>query len=70
MKSIEAAGSNSPNVAQVPLNPEGALELGMIPCDACNAGWGTYSMRTDGTANSTSCRDTCEYWKRYCDKAG
>lgn len=30
----------SPNVAHVPLNPEGALELGFYPCHYCNGGWG------------------------------
>jgi len=58
----------SPNIAHVPLNPEGALEMGMSPCEACNAGWGNYSMGTDGQARSESCRDNCEYWKRYVDR--
>lgn len=52
----------SPNVEHVPMNPEGALELGMRPCDACTMGWGIYS-----SSRTETCQDTCEYWKRYCD---
>lgn len=57
----------SPNITHVPLNPEGALEMGLIPCDACGSGWGTYSVGTDGASKSRTCRDECEYWKRFID---
>jgi len=34
----------SPNVKTVPLNPAGALELGICPCKSCNMGWANYSQ--------------------------
>ena len=51
----------SPNIKHVPLNPVGALELGMSPCSACDVGWATYT--TDGKTGS--CQDTCPYWAKY-----
>lgn len=58
----------SPNVAHVPLNPAGALELGMHPCEACHAGWGTYGVDREGKSTSKSCHDTCEYIKKWAEK--
>lgn len=53
----------SPNVAHVPLNLEGALELGLDPCHYCYAGWGT--VNSSGIIHS--CKDSCDYYKRYRD---
>jgi hypothetical protein len=52
----------SPNIKHVPLNREGAIELGINPCGVCNMGWGNWSKD-----ESKSCYDTCEYHKRYCE---
>ena len=49
------------NTKTIPLNPAGALELGMNPCDACDMGWYIHS-----TDSSSSCADTCIYWKKHC----
>ncbi|MCW3134483.1 MAG: hypothetical protein N2V78_09175 [Methanophagales archaeon] len=53
----------SPNVKTIPLNPAGALELGMCPCSACDVGWGDWS-----TTKTETCHDTCPYWKEYIKK--
>lgn len=52
----------SENVKTVPLNPEGALELGILPCKYCDAGWGVYSK-----AKVDKCAEHCEYLKRFRD---
>ena len=53
----------SPNIKTIPLNPVGALELDLCPCDYCNLGWGIWS-----TKEVTTCRDACPYWGEYCRK--
>ena len=53
----------SRNTKVIPLNREGALELDFCPCDCCNVGWSSFSIE-----KTESCKDTCEYWKRYCKK--
>lgn len=52
----------------IPLNPRGALELGMSPCCACDVGWGTYSLKSNGEVESKNCHDKgeCGYWAEYC----
>jgi len=50
----------SPNIAHVPLNPEGALELGLNPCDYCGMGWALVSNE-----RQEHCSDTCDYFKRH-----
>ena len=52
----------SDNIKQVPLNPMGAIELKMRPCDYCQTGWGTYNHDSGETK---SCHDKCEYLKQY-----
>ena len=54
---------NSPNIKHIPLNPVGAMEMGLCPCDACYIGWVSYS-----TAGINSCHKSCSYWERYQDK--
>lgn len=59
----------SPNIMIIPLNPEGALELGVYPCQYCNQAWMRYST-TDHTnqkvnAEIKGCYETCDYWKRW-----
>jgi hypothetical protein len=49
----------SPNIAHVPLNPAGALELNLWPCDYCDAGWGQIS-----STGSKSCKDTCQHYRK------
>lgn len=48
------------NTKVIPLNPRGALELGLCPCDVCNMGWGSWSKN-----ETKSCQDDCIYWKEY-----
>jgi len=50
----------SENVKIVPLNPEGALELGILPCKYCDAGWGVYSK-----TKVDKCAETCTYLQRF-----
>jgi len=57
----ELGGEMSVNTITIPLNPEGALELGQCPCDAC--GMGSATWNTKGKAYD--CRDKCDYYKRY-----
>lgn len=57
---------NSPNIAHVALNPQGAIEMGIRPCDACHSGWAVYDNGTTGRVRS--CEDTCPYWKLWQDK--
>ena len=52
----------SENVAVVPLNAKGAVELGLHPCQYCKVGWGSYSAK-----ESKSCGDTCEWLKQFID---
>ena len=54
---------NSPNILHIPLNRQGALELGQNPCSYCNSGFGSYSP-----VGCNSCHDTCEYLKLYFDE--
>ena len=54
---------DSKNIKHVPLNREGALELGIHPCSVCNCGWATYS-----NIKSSSCHDSCDYFKRFNSK--
>ena len=51
------------NTKTIPLNLEGALELGMRPCDICDVGWASYTKE-----KTKSCRDNCNYLKRYVEK--
>ena len=53
---------NSPDIALIPLNPKGALELGLYPCHYCDVGWANH----DGK-NTTACYDdgNCEYFEYY-----
>ena len=53
-------GCRIKNVALVPLNREGALELGLIPCCICESDWAIF-----GEGYCESCRDNCEYLRRY-----
>jgi hypothetical protein len=53
----------SDNVSLVPLNPMGAVELGLWPCEYCNAGWGIVS-----STKSDSCHRTCQYLKDAIEK--
>ncbi len=55
---------SNPNIAMIPLNPIGALDLGLYPCEYCGQGWGMISSE----GQHTSCSDTCEYMKRYKDE--
>jgi len=48
------------NTKTIPLNPEGVLELGICPCEACGMGWAVYS-----TKEVRSCSDKCGYYKRW-----
>ena len=48
------------NTKVIPVNREGCLELGMSPCSICDVGWGHWS-----TNETKTCRDTCDYLKRY-----
>lgn len=54
---------NSPNIANIPLNSEGAMELGMYPCLACNVGWTSW-----GNQGFDSCEKSCTQLKRFYDK--
>ena len=56
---------DSPNIAHVPLNREGAIELGQSPCSVCDVGWANFSEGKDGESTSETCHDTCELLKRY-----
>ena len=49
------------NTVTIPLNPEGALELNLNPCDYCQMG----SAAWDSNGKVYDCRDDCEYHKRY-----
>lgn len=54
---------NSPNIKHIPLNREGALELGINPCSVCNSGWATYS-----NMGGDSCQNDCEYLRKFLNK--
>ena len=55
---------NSPNILHHPLNRKGCLELGLSPCLVCSSGFANYSANE----KISSCYDTCEAFKIYCDK--
>lgn len=59
---------DSPNITHVPLNREGAIELGQSPCSVCEAGWGNHSVGKDGKGVWKTCHDTCELLKRYSER--
>ena len=50
----------SENVAVIPLNAAGALELGLHPCQYCKSGWGSYSA-----TERKSCSDDCDFLKQF-----
>jgi len=50
-----------PNTITIPLNPEGALELGMCPCDACHIGWANYGEH----GLIKSCHENCGFYKKW-----
>ena len=54
---------NSQNIKHVPLNREGALELGIHPCSVCNCGYASYS-----TLEQTSCYNDCIYLKKFVNR--
>ena len=54
----------SQNIKHVPLNREGALELGMCPCDICDVSWAIYTENKE----TKYCRNECDYFKRYIEK--
>jgi len=56
---------DSLNIAHVPLNREGAIELGQSPCSICDVGWANYSEEKDGKGVSETCFDTCGLLKKY-----
>lgn len=56
---------DSSNIAVVPINPMGAVELGLSPCHYCQMGWGSCSISSEGVAHSESCHDTCQYFKMW-----
>ena len=54
----------SVNIKTIPLNPEGALELGMNPCEVsetCNMALSVNST----TENPKACSATCGYYDRW-----
>ena len=53
----------SDNVAIIPLNPRGALELGLYPCKYCDMGWGLFTKD-----KVKSCHDECIYLKEWAEK--
>lgn len=59
---------DSPNITHVPLNREGAIELGQSPCSVCDTGWGNYSIDKDGNGISETCHDTCELLRQYSEQ--
>ena len=54
---------NSPNISHYPLNRQGALELGMYPCEYCYSGYANYSKGI-----CTSCYTSCEYLRIFNNK--
>lgn len=52
------------NTITIPLNQEGALELGKCPCGICDVGWSEYCQGK----KSKHCMDTCEYYKKWVEK--
>jgi len=48
------------NINQIPLNPAGAIELNLRPCDYCEISWVCYA-----SGKQETCYDTCEYLKQY-----
>jgi len=57
---------NSPNINHIPKNRDGALELGMSPCNFCFSGYINFCSSINGRFES--CFDNCEYWKIFNDK--
>ena len=51
----------SKNVAMVPLNPAGALEMGLWPCTYCEMGWSSYTKGKDGNTQVESCKTDCPH---------
>ena len=47
-------------ILKIPTTPDDAMDLGLIPCEGCNMGWGMWSQKETKT-----CQDTCEYWNKY-----
>ena len=59
----------SDNILQIPLNAEGALEMGLYPCTYCNQGWGNYSVSPlTNEVKFKTCSGDCEYLRRYREK--
>ncbi len=50
----------SKNIRREPINPAGAIEMGLHPCHYCDAGWSSYSE-----SDSSSCREDCKYLKQH-----
>ena len=48
---------------EIPLNPRGALEMGLCPCEECSVGWCSFTKD-----EVKSCRDECIYWQDYMER--
>lgn len=53
----------SENIRREPINPAGAIEMGVYPCHYCESGWGSYT-----SGESKTCHDDCEYIRQYSRK--
>lgn len=53
----------SPNIKHIPINQQGAIELGFCPCDYCGLGWAHYSIK-----EHKSCHDTCPDFSKWFQK--
>lgn len=52
------------NIMQVPLTPDGAMELDLCPCEGCNMAGTVWSTR----GKEYDCTQDCRWWKRYWNK--
>jgi len=59
----EGESKMSQNTKTIPVNQEGALELGLCPCGSCGMGWGSWSVNETKT-----CMDNCSFYKRWLGK--
>jgi hypothetical protein len=70
--------SPSLNLSLTPLNPQGALEVGRVPCRFCNSRWEKVAGYVPGYKKGRpvqwkkraitkllSCKDSCPQWKAW-----
>ena len=58
---IKGILNKNQNILQIPVTPDGAMELGLSPCEGCNMARATWSSK----GKEYDCSDECHWWKKY-----